>query len=312
MMRPPCEIIAQNLLPLIRGYVAFELAQKMTQQDVAERMGVSQPTVSSYLKSFSVLKEKSEEEYLENASVKKLVSHISSMIETNQPAEKIIHSICSTCVSLRIGGLTCRKHLASYSGISQGCTGCLPITDKGVIDIRQKVLSQLDEAVFELENNPFFGKLIPQVMSNICLSIPNPQTIDDVAAIPGRITKVRGRVRALLPPEFGVSDHMAKILLTLNSINPIIVSIICILYNERVLKAITNLNLVQISLDNEQFKQFLNTKKIADIKKLEQILPSEVGILIHQGGLGIEPIVYLFSQNIQNLVSICSEIAKQI
>ncbi|HUT82964.1 MAG TPA: thiamine-phosphate synthase family protein [Candidatus Bathyarchaeia archaeon] len=311
-MRPPCEIIAQNLLPLIRGYVAFDLTQKMTQQDVAERMGVSQPTVSSYLKSFSTLKERGGEEYLENDSVKKLASNISSMIETNQPAEKIIHSICSTCISLRIGGLTCRKHLASYSSISQGCSGCLPVTDKGVIDVRQNILRQLDEAVSQIENNPLFGKLIPQVMSNICLCIPNPLTIDDVAAIPGRITKVRERVRALLPPEFGVSDHMAKILLTLNKNNPIIVSLICILYNESVLEAIDNLNLMQISLDNEQFKHFIDQQETKSLEIIGQMSPSEIGVLIHHGALGIEPIVYLFSDTPKRLVTICSKIAKQL
>ncbi|NHJ87874.1 MAG: helix-turn-helix domain-containing protein [Asgard group archaeon] len=311
-MRPPCEIIAQNLLPLIRGYVAFELTQKMTQQDVAERMGVSQPTISSYLKSFSTIKESGSEEYLENDSIRKLVTNISAMIETNQPAEKIINSICSTCVSLRIGGLTCRKHLASYSSISQGCTGCLPITDKESIDVRQNILRLLDDAVAHIENDPLFVKLIPQVMSNICLSIPNPQTIDDIAAIPGRITRVRDRVRALLPPEFGVSKHMAKILLTLNNKNPLIVSLICLIYNNKVLEAIENLGLKQVSLDNEQFKQFMNQEEINGLENISKIQPSDVGVLIHHGALGIEPIVYLFSDSPQKLVTICSKIAKLV
>ncbi|NHK29963.1 MAG: winged helix-turn-helix transcriptional regulator [Asgard group archaeon] len=317
-MRPPCEIVAQELLPLIRGYIAHDLNKRMTQQEVAERMGISQPTVSSYLKSFTRLQE-SGETYLENESVKNLVIKISQMVQTNQSAEEIIRNICSTCVSLRVSGETCRKHIASYPKISQGCAGCLPVADRTLVDNRQEVLRQLDDAVNIIENNLDFAKIMPQVRINICQSIGNPDTIDDVAAIPGRMTMVRGRVRALLPPEFGVSQHTAKLLMKLNSINQQMQSIICIKYNEEIFAIIKQLNLEFKMLSNEIFNKIENLSR-EDLKKentdllsfLEKLGNETVSAIINQGAMGIEPIVYLVSNSVKNLVRLCQDITSKL
>ncbi len=318
-MRPPCEIVAQELLPLIRGYVAFDLSKKMTQQEVAESMGISQPTISSYLKSFSKLQEEGNDSYLENESVKKLVENISQMVESNQPAEDIIRNVCTICVSLRVSGETCRKHIASYPKISQGCAGCLPIADRSLVDTRQEILKQLDEAVIEIENNLNFTKIMPQVRINICQCIENPKTIDDVAAIPGRMTMVRGRVRALLPPEFGVSQHTAKILLKLNSINQQIQGIICIKYNDKILSILKQLNIKFKILANEIFNKIENfsqedlKKELADLHDyLKKLGNNEVYTIINQGAMGIEPIAYLYGNTVKDLVDVCQKISSNL
>lgn len=38
-------------------------------------------------------------------------------------------------------------------------------------------------------------------------------TIEDVAGVPGRITTVKGRVKAFMKPDWGASSHMARLVL---------------------------------------------------------------------------------------------------
>ncbi len=320
-MRPPCEIISQIFLPLIRGLVALDLTSKMTQQEVAEKMGVSQPTISSYLKSLEKFQEVGEA-YLQSEAVNILVTEISQMILSNQSSEEIIRTICSTCVSMRIGGITCRKHVSSYSGISQGCTGCLPITDKKLIDERKAILGLLLTSIKLVEENDSFVKILPQVLTNICQSISNPKTIDDVAAIPGRITKVKGKACASFPPEFGVSEHMAKLLISMAKINQAISALICIAYNEDVKGILNQMKATYYTIDNKTMEGLIVhyedsldsfTKQFPSFKNfVDKYTKNSVNAIINLGGIGIEPIVYLFGDCAVDITKYALKIAKKL
>ena len=318
-MRPPCEIVTQTLLPLIRGLVAQELILHMTQQEVAEKMGLSQPTISSYLKSLKKLQEEGEEEYLANESIKQLVEEIKQEILNDSSSEEIIRTICSTCVSLRIGGLTCRKHLSIFSGIEAGCQGCLPLVEKTVVDDRRVIIEELKEVAKIIEKEDEFVKLIPQVLMNVCQCIPNPITTDDVAAFPGRITKVRGKTRALLSPEFGVSEHMAKLLIRLNQQNPIVRSTICTIYTNEMIAALDKKKIPILTLSNDKFLEAFCLDDLSQSIKSDEIkkyinlnAKNTVFAIVNEGGVGIEPITYLFATNSLALIEFSSEIAKSL
>jgi predicted transcriptional regulator len=50
-LKPPCEAIVQEIMPVIRSLVAKELVKnyKMTEVEVARRMGITQAAVSQYI-----------------------------------------------------------------------------------------------------------------------------------------------------------------------------------------------------------------------------------------------------------------------
>lgn len=75
------------------------------------------------------------------------------------------------------------------------------------------VLGNLAIAVNLLEQSPEFASLIPEVRVNLVYALPQAQTPQDVAAIEGRITRVRGLPFASGKPSFGASDHMARLIL---------------------------------------------------------------------------------------------------
>jgi len=75
------------------------------------------------------------------------------------------------------------------------------------------VLGNLVRAVNLLQDCPEFAALIPEVRVNLACALPGARTPDEVAAVDGRITAVRGFPHASGLPRWGASDHMARLII---------------------------------------------------------------------------------------------------
>ena len=82
-----------------------------------------------------------------------------------------------------------------------------------VTEQSQMVMGNLVHAIEILHKCPEFSSLIPEVRVNMAYALPGAKTPDDVAAIDGRITTVRGYPYASGLPRWGASDHMARLLI---------------------------------------------------------------------------------------------------
>lgn len=80
-------------------------------------------------------------------------------------------------------------------------------------DVRVKVLKQLKEAAVYFVNYVHAADLIPEIRTNIVYALPEAKSVDEVAGIPGRVTKAFGRAFYCMDPAFGASDHMARLIL---------------------------------------------------------------------------------------------------
>ncbi|MFH1382402.1 MAG: thiamine-phosphate synthase family protein [Chloroflexota bacterium] len=78
---------------------------------------------------------------------------------------------------------------------------------------KEKVLGNIVTAIHMLENCAEFAQLIPEVRVNLVYALPEAKTRQDVAAVDGRITAVRGLPYASGLPTFGGSDHMARLII---------------------------------------------------------------------------------------------------
>jgi predicted fused transcriptional regulator/phosphomethylpyrimidine kinase len=76
-----------------------------------------------------------------------------------------------------------------------------------------RILGNLAQAAKMLADCPEFVSLIPEVRVNLVYAPPGATSPQQVAAIEGRITAVRGRPYAPGLPAFGASDHMARLVL---------------------------------------------------------------------------------------------------
>ena len=84
---------------------------------------------------------------------------------------------------------------------------------------RYRVIQELKKAV-EILKEGKIGHLIPEVSSNLGYALPQAEGIGDVAAFPGRIVRFKDSVATHSDPEFGVSQHVANIILTVVKFDP--------------------------------------------------------------------------------------------
>jgi len=78
---------------------------------------------------------------------------------------------------------------------------------------RYRVIQELKRAIDVLKEEKM-GYLIPEVSSNLGYALPSAEGIEDVAAFPGRIIRYKDSMVTLSDPEFGASQHIANIILT--------------------------------------------------------------------------------------------------
>ena len=82
------------------------------------------------------------------------------------------------------------------------------------------VLGNLVRAVHMLQNCPEFAGLVPEVRVNLVYALPGARSTQEVAAVEGRITVVRGLPHAPGMPAFGASDHMARLIIQVREYDP--------------------------------------------------------------------------------------------
>jgi hydroxymethylpyrimidine kinase/phosphomethylpyrimidine kinase len=84
---------------------------------------------------------------------------------------------------------------------------------------RCQVLQELRRAVDILKAEKI-GHLIPEVSANLGYALSDAKSVEDVAAFPGRIIRLKDSVATCSDPEFGASRHIASIILTVMRFNP--------------------------------------------------------------------------------------------
>jgi len=94
-----------------------------------------------------------------------------------------------------------------------------------------------------------FHLLIPEVSCNVGMAINGAEDVTDVAAVDGRIHKVRGKAKAAGPVDFGASDHVSRIILTVTSFDLRMRSCMNIKYSEEILSACSGLEMSIASFD---------------------------------------------------------------
>lgn len=300
-MNPPCELTVRSLLPALRILVARELATNYnwTQTRIARILGVTQAAVSGYLtEDLQVASPPFSHEDLSSLSK----SLASEMIIKKMNHTDLINNVCEICLSLRRGGAICVAHKAKIPELEEErCAVCvqLHMSLAEVSDARRGVLGEVRCAVSLLESTPEFYDMVPQVFSNIVMGIGGAKGIADVAGIPGRLVKIRGKVKALMEPEFGVSSHLAKLLLIIMSKNQKCRSLMNLRFDKYVLESIKKLNLKYAVLRRESDSG--SEDELFRFADRALVKEKNIHVLIDEGGFGIEPNTYIFDESASKL-----------
>lgn len=310
-MNPPCELTVRSLLPGLRVLVARELAASgWTQTNIAKKLGVTQAAVSGYLtQEPEIMPPFSLEELREMAK-----GLASDMTTKKLSHADLINDVCEICLSLRRGGAICRAHKMKVPELDEErCTICMQLhmSISDLSDERRSAIGELRSAVSMLESSQEFAELVPEVFTNIVMGLEKAKGIAEVAGIPGRLVKVRGKVKAFMDPEFGASSHLAKFLLVVMKRKPNLRSAINVRYSKDVMDALAKLNMRYAVLhrnpvykgEEDELYRFTQSAFERD---------GGLNAIIDNGGFGVEPNAYLLDEGAGKLAERVLRLSKEV
>ena len=178
---------------------------------------------------------------------------------------------------------------------------------------RYQVISQIKEAVGLLKEKKI-GNLVPEVQSNLGMALPYAEKIEDVAAVPGRIIRFGDTVATVSDPEFGASQHIAKIILTVMRYQSDMKSAMNIRYSEDTVERCKNIGLRVRYFDRRKEPDHVKEAEGSSLEwVMENSLKEEKGIpdvVYDTGDIGKEPMVRILGKDAREVVGKVLRIAE--
>jgi hydroxymethylpyrimidine/phosphomethylpyrimidine kinase len=177
--------------------------------------------------------------------------------------------------------------------------GAAPVNQLGsMLDEAGKyqVLKNLGEAVEMIENSKEFPHLIPEVGCNIAMGIQDASSVFDVAAVSGRIVRLRKASHAVGCVAFGASSHIARIVLTAMHYNNFMRAAINIRYSEEAVLACEQLGLSIASFSRDDEPDGVSTMEwgVSEAIKRAGKIPD---VIYDKGGVGKEAMIRVIGRD---------------
>jgi hydroxymethylpyrimidine/phosphomethylpyrimidine kinase len=181
---------------------------------------------------------------------------------------------------------------------------------------RYDVLINLEKAKTLLETNSEVVTLVPEVGMNIAMAIPYMETIDDVAAIEGRIVKTCEGARAIGSPKFACSSHLAKYIIEIAKLDRRKRAAVNLKFSDKVLKLLKKCGLVVSFYDRatepEEIKMIEGMTIPWGVKEAIGKVGKAPDVIYHRGDIGKEPMIVVFGEQAYDLAKLVVQIAKEV
>jgi predicted fused transcriptional regulator/phosphomethylpyrimidine kinase/diadenosine tetraphosphate (Ap4A) HIT family hydrolase len=175
-------------------------------------------------------------------------------------------------------------------------------------------IENLKKAVKIIQNSEEFAAFIPEVRSNIVMAKDNAKDVNDIAGIPGRITIVHGKPKAFVEPEFGVSSHMARLVLSMMKYDSSKRSAMNIKYNPKIIEICEKLGLKVSFYDRndepEDIRQVEGGTIPWGVKTAIKRIGDIPDIVYHKGAWGKEPSITLIGTSAVDVAKMAVCIAR--
>lgn len=294
------EIVVEEFLPTIRSMLAEELRDRgLTQNEVADALGISQSAVSKYAHGDV----ERNEAFTEDDRVQDLVDRVADGLSTGDmtPIQALVE-IEVLVRRLENGDVLASLHEERMPGLAEYGSDFTVHDPDSELRTSERVRSSLRRALRTLENTSGFANLIPNVGSNLVACLPNADGIEDVAGVPGRIFDVKGRTTIPSDPEFGVSEHAASVLLAARTHGVDARAAINVSHEEWVIDDLEAQGQTAVEFDAEADRD-------AAIAQALNATP-DATVLYQTGGYGIEPIVYVLGEDPDDVVGTVRELLR--
>jgi hydroxymethylpyrimidine/phosphomethylpyrimidine kinase len=157
------------------------------------------------------------------------------------------------------------------------------------------------KAAFHTLQEKKVGSLFPEVQSNLGYALPYARGIEDVAAFPGRFVRLGTEIAKVADPEFGASQHIARIILTAMARDPEMRSAMNLRFTEEIVIRARKSGLVVGHFDRKAEPARVKREEGASLSwGVSQVLQKAKKIpdlLFDRGDVGKEPMVRIFGHN---------------
>jgi hydroxymethylpyrimidine kinase/phosphomethylpyrimidine kinase len=180
---------------------------------------------------------------------------------------------------------------------------------------RFAVLKDLEKALSFIEGHPRITSLIPEVGMNIAMAVPCAESIDDVAAIDGRIVKTHEGPRAVGKAGFGCSSHLAIYILEITKHDERKKAAINIKFAEETLKILKKHGMTLSFYDRkEEPEEIKNVEGMTipwGVKEAIKRTRKTPDALYHRGDIGKEPMIVIFGERASALANLVVRITAE-
>ena len=123
-MKPYCETVSQYVLPTMRALIAKRLMEKykLTQQNAALKLGLTQSAVSQYIRNLRGSKIKSIEK--DESIMREIDNFVDKVAAGDVNSIATFNDFCNICKSIRNRKLLCEIHVKAFP-ILRDCKACL-------------------------------------------------------------------------------------------------------------------------------------------------------------------------------------------
>lgn len=206
------EVVVDTFLPTYRSMLAARLRERdLTQSEVADLLGISQSAVSKYVHggvttSAAVENDQRVRELADRVAdglADGTMSRVQALVESEVLIRKLEDS-----------DLLAGLHEEAWPELADSEVTFSVHDPDSALRSSEQVLASVRRGLRILTNASGFAGLVPNVGTNLAECLPEARDVDDVAAVPGRIVDVKGAATVPGDPEFGVSEHVASVLLS--------------------------------------------------------------------------------------------------
>ncbi|MGB9952605.1 thiamine-phosphate synthase family protein [Haloarcula marismortui] len=292
------EIVVDDFLPTFRSLLADALRERgLTQSEVADLLGISQSAVSKYVHG-DVARQ---EDLLAHRGLEELVERLADGLADGDMSP--VQALVETEVFIREleqGGVLAQIHEDAVPELGDYDDEFAVHDPDSQLRSAERTLASVRRGLSVLENTSGFATLIPAVGSNLVQCLPDAESIEDVAAVPGRILDVKGRATIPADPEFGVSEHVATLLLAARTAGSDARGVLNVRYDDGVVTALRDAGRTVVEFDAEASVEPAVAAALADDPAAD--------VLYHTGAMGIEPVVYLLGDDAVSVAETAREI----
>jgi hydroxymethylpyrimidine kinase/phosphomethylpyrimidine kinase len=171
---------------------------------------------------------------------------------------------------------------------------------------RFQIIQKLKRAFQTLQGKKV-GHLFPEVQSNLGYALPDARCPQDVAAFPGRFVHWGKEINKVADPEFGVSQHIAQIILTTMLFHAEVRSAMNLRYAEDILNRAKRMGMTLAHFNRQDEPAWVKRREGSSlawgVQRVLQKSKSIPDIIFDRGGMGKEAMIRVLGQDPEDVVA---------